>query len=321
MFAGSLQGVTQTLSLAIYEQFDVDFDTALAIGAELVVVSAAILLSVKLVPDGDAHPRPRPRSSVLPLRLALEVGAETVALVGPSGAGKSSVLRAVAGLLRPDRGRIALGDHVWLDAERRLDVPPERRPVGLVFQEYALFPHLSVRANVAFGGRQRVDELLERFRIAHLADARPRRSRAASGSASRSRARSHATARPPPRRAALGARRAHARRRARRAARAPARPRPADGARHTRLRGCCRARRPRRRARRGPHPPACAAGRSRRRARRRVRGELHRREPPSRRRLAGARRPDARRARRAAAKRSRPTRARARWRWPSTRGR
>ena len=51
MFAGSLQGVTQTLSLAVYEQFDIDFDTALAIGAELVVVSAAVLLVVKLVPS------------------------------------------------------------------------------------------------------------------------------------------------------------------------------------------------------------------------------------------------------------------------------
>jgi molybdate transport system ATP-binding protein len=108
------------------------------------------------------------------LELALEVGPETVALVGPSGAGKSSVLRAVAGLLRPDRGRVALDGRTWFDSERGIDLPPERRSVGLVFQEYALFPHLTVRANVAFGGRRRVDELLERFRISHLADARPR---------------------------------------------------------------------------------------------------------------------------------------------------
>jgi molybdate transport system ATP-binding protein len=98
---------------------------------------------------------------------------ETVALMGPSGAGKTSVLRAVAGLLRPERGRIALGDDTWLDTARRIDLPPERRRVGLVFQEYALFPHLSVRANVAFGGRERAAELLERFGIAGLADARP----------------------------------------------------------------------------------------------------------------------------------------------------
>ena len=103
------------------------------------------------------------------LRLALEVE-RTVALVGPSGSGKTSVLRSIAGLARP-RGRIALGEEVWLDGS--VVLPPEQRRVGLVFQEYALFPHLSVERNVAFGGRERVGELLERFRISHLADARP----------------------------------------------------------------------------------------------------------------------------------------------------
>jgi molybdate transport system ATP-binding protein len=113
----------------------------------------------------------------LPLRsfeldLALEVDG-TVALVGPSGAGKTSVLRAVAGLVRSARGRIALGDDVWLDSARRVFRAPDERRVGLVFQEYALFPHLTVRQNVAFAGKERADQLLERFRISHLADARP----------------------------------------------------------------------------------------------------------------------------------------------------
>jgi molybdate transport system ATP-binding protein len=106
------------------------------------------------------------------LELALDVDA-TVALVGPSGAGKSSALRAVAGLARPDRGRIALGDDVWVDTSRRVFRRPDERLVGMVFQEYALFPHMTVRANVAYGGRRRADELLERFRIAHLAGAHP----------------------------------------------------------------------------------------------------------------------------------------------------
>ncbi|HEX7526916.1 MAG TPA: ABC transporter ATP-binding protein [Gaiellaceae bacterium] len=115
----------------------------------------------------------------LPLRdfeltLALDV-ARTVALVGPSGAGKTSALRVVAGLARPARGRVELGGETWLDTERGIDLRPEERRVGLVFQEYALFPHMSVRANVAYGGRERVDELLERFHIAHLAEARPGR--------------------------------------------------------------------------------------------------------------------------------------------------
>jgi molybdate transport system ATP-binding protein len=107
------------------------------------------------------------------LGLRLSVGAETVALVGPSGAGKSTVLRAIAGLRRPDRGRIALGGRAWFDAASKVDLPPERRSVGLVFQEYALFPHMTVRDNVGFGGRARVDELLERLAIAHLAQERP----------------------------------------------------------------------------------------------------------------------------------------------------
>jgi molybdate transport system ATP-binding protein len=107
------------------------------------------------------------------LSVAATLGRETLALVGPSGAGKSSVLRAIAGLLRPERGRVALGPDVWLDTDAGVDLPPERRSVGLVFQEYALFPHLDVRRNVAFGGRERVEELLERFRISHLAGARP----------------------------------------------------------------------------------------------------------------------------------------------------
>ncbi len=109
------------------------------------------------------------------LELALGVGDETVALVGPSGAGKTTVLRAVAGLARPEAGRIDCGDEVWFDGDAGIDLAPEERSVGLVFQDYALFPHLDVRRNVAFGGAADVDGLLERFRIAHLAGVRPAR--------------------------------------------------------------------------------------------------------------------------------------------------
>jgi molybdate transport system ATP-binding protein len=103
------------------------------------------------------------------LRLALEVE-RTVALVGPSGAGKTSVLRTIAGLARA-RGHVALGDETWLGDG--VDLAPDERRVGLVFQEYALFPHMTVRANVAYAGRERADGLLERFGISHLAAARP----------------------------------------------------------------------------------------------------------------------------------------------------
>ncbi len=106
------------------------------------------------------------------LTLALAVGTETVAVVGPSGAGKSSLLRAIAGLERPAAGRIAVDGHALFDSAERVNLPPEHRMVGLVFQEYALFPHMTVLHNVRFGGRRRARELLERLRIGHLADAR-----------------------------------------------------------------------------------------------------------------------------------------------------
>jgi molybdate transport system ATP-binding protein len=106
------------------------------------------------------------------LELRLDVGAETVALVGPSGAGKTSLLRAIAGLARPVRGTIACRDETWFDSERGIDRRPEQRSVGYVFQEYALFPHLTVEQNVTFGGG-RADGLLRRLRIEHLAGVRP----------------------------------------------------------------------------------------------------------------------------------------------------
>jgi molybdate transport system ATP-binding protein len=106
------------------------------------------------------------------VELALELDG-VVALVGPSGAGKSTVLSVIAGIVRPPSGRITLDGEIWLDSERRVNLAPDRRRVGMVFQEYALFPHMTVRQNIAYGGRDRVDELLERFGIERLAAARP----------------------------------------------------------------------------------------------------------------------------------------------------
>ena len=107
------------------------------------------------------------------LRVELRLGAETIALVGPSGSGKTSLLRAVAGLERPHAGRIALGDEVWFDGARRIHVSPERRRVGYLPQDYGLFPHLTVAANVAFASRRERPDLLERLGIAHLAGVLP----------------------------------------------------------------------------------------------------------------------------------------------------
>jgi molybdate transport system ATP-binding protein len=86
------------------------------------------------------------------LDVSLRVAAgECVALAGPSGAGKTSVLRIVAGLLEPRRGRLKLGSELWYDSEQGVLVPPERRGCGYVFQEYALFPRMRAWQNVAYG--------------------------------------------------------------------------------------------------------------------------------------------------------------------------
>ncbi len=90
----------------------------------------------------------------LALRVALEIplqGPAVTVLFGPSGAGKTTVLRCLAGLDRPDRGRIAFGEEIWFDSEGRRFVPPQRRGVGMVFQDHALFPHLTVEGNVGYG--------------------------------------------------------------------------------------------------------------------------------------------------------------------------
>jgi molybdate transport system ATP-binding protein len=111
---------------------------------------------------------------------ALDEGRVTV-LFGPSGSGKTTVLRALAGLDRPDEGRIAFEGETWFDSAGGLFTPPQARRVGFLFQEYALFPHLSVRSNVAYGLHRtsrreravRVEETARRFGVADLLDRRP----------------------------------------------------------------------------------------------------------------------------------------------------
>ena len=273
----------------------------------------------------------------MPLReFALDVGASTVeagclALAGPSGAGKTTVLRICAGLMRPAAGHVRCDGETWLDAATGIDLPPERRSCGYVFQDYALFPHMTAWQNVAYGlrpagpresGARRAEELLARFGAESLAGG-------AAGRALRRRAPARragpcAGAGPAgaaPGRAAGGARRPHAR-----GGHARARHRPAGGggpgrARHPRLR---RGGPPRRRGRRhGPRPDRAAG--PRRGAldapRIGVRGGVRRRQRAARDGATGTRRPDRRSTSTAAGPWSAPTGPRAAPPRPSFRGR
>jgi len=116
------------------------------------------------------------------LDAAWEAGDEVVALFGASGAGKTLTLQCLAGLARPDRGRIVVNDTVFFDAATGTSIPSRRRRLGYVFQGYALFPHLSVAENVAYGlhdrrreeRRRRTAEMLDRLGLTALAERRPR---------------------------------------------------------------------------------------------------------------------------------------------------
>lgn len=110
-------------------------------------------------------------------------GPGVTALFGPSGAGKTSLVNLVAGLLRPDQGRIAVNGLVLFDSAAGVDLPPERRRIGYIFQEGRLFPHLSVLGNLRYGQRlapagqtwAEMDQVVELLGIGHLLQRRPAR--------------------------------------------------------------------------------------------------------------------------------------------------
>ncbi len=115
------------------------------------------------------------------LDLAIALPPGITILFGPSGAGKTTLLDCIAGLVEPDEGRIATRDKILFDGALKINFPPQRRRVGYVFQDLALFPHLSAQRNVEYGlshlggeeRRRRSDAILESFRIAHLRSRRP----------------------------------------------------------------------------------------------------------------------------------------------------
>jgi molybdate transport system ATP-binding protein len=111
---------------------------------------------------------------------------QVLALFGPSGSGKTTILRSIAGLYAPASARVTMGDETWLDTSARVSLPPHRRQAGFVFQDYALFPHLTALGNVVTALNHRPRETrraraLELLRLVHLEDRADRRPSALSG--------------------------------------------------------------------------------------------------------------------------------------------
>lgn len=215
MLAGNIPGRTQTMPIAIFSAAESgDMRGALLWVGLIVALSLAIIRLLhyerKFRPAHSVDSLGRaveqivatpalPSSEGTVQRYGLELKAErraenfdmnvslsssqgAIGLLGPSGAGKSMTLRMIAGLNAPDRGRIALNNRVLFDSETQQNLPAAQRRVGFVFQDYALFPHLTVAENVGFGLRRlsieerrlRVNQHLTSMQIADLADRYPR---------------------------------------------------------------------------------------------------------------------------------------------------
>lgn len=215
MLAGNIPGRTQTMPIAIFSAAESgDMRGALIWVGLIVALSLAIIRLLHYerkmrpalpVDNGGASTAtslvipPRQTANGVVGRFGLEITAErrlenftlklslkasqgAVGLLGPSGAGKSMSLRIIAGLTTPDRGRIMLNDRVLFDSDSHIDLPAAQRKVGVVFQDYALFPHLTVAENVGFGLRQfpaqerraRIEQHLALLQISELANRYPR---------------------------------------------------------------------------------------------------------------------------------------------------
>ena len=166
MVGGNLPGVTRTVSISIYDQVQtLQYREANRTALFLLAFSFAVLLVVY-----GLRRRPlaaAPHGMTLTARLAqasvrrgspstCRSGAEpgVTILFGASGSGKTTILRCVAGLTRPDAGRIAIGDRVLFDSRPGVDVPVPERRIGYVFQQLALFPHMTVAQNIGYGLRR-----------------------------------------------------------------------------------------------------------------------------------------------------------------------
>ena len=114
----------------------------------------------------------------LHFELSIQPG-QAVALYGPSGSGKSSIIRMIAGLMRPDSGTIKASGDVWFDHTKSINKRPQQRDIGVVFQDPALFPHMTVRDNIAYSQYEgtagdAIEEILQLMELTNLADKMPR---------------------------------------------------------------------------------------------------------------------------------------------------
>ncbi len=142
--------------------------------------SRAAPAAVELIAEFEKH---FPGGPVIQVELRRPADAFSLTvLFGRSGSGKSTTLRCLAGLERPERGTIRFGDEIWFDAARGIFLPPQRRRIGYLFQDYALFPHLRVAQNIGYGlgkiaapeRRQRIEEITALLALAGLEDRYPR---------------------------------------------------------------------------------------------------------------------------------------------------
>lgn len=116
------------------------------------------------------------KSGVFNLNVSFVAAGGVTILFGPSGSGKTTTLRAIAGIIKPDHGRIAVGEQTYFDSDAGLNISIQQRRIGYVFQDYALFPHLTAEQNVAYGiknqtaesRRERARELLVAFKVEHV---------------------------------------------------------------------------------------------------------------------------------------------------------
>jgi len=152
---------------------DTNFDSPLGVGGNLnspLGVGGSLFISIQramLTSEGKTN-----------LEVNTEIkGNELLCLFGHSGAGKTTLLRILAGLTKPDKGRIVFNDTVWFDSDRKINIPPQERNVGYMFQDYALFPNMTVEKNISFAQKEKnkkeVDQLMELFDLEVLKNQHP----------------------------------------------------------------------------------------------------------------------------------------------------